>query len=209
MGFPIRSESRTYDGYDRLVSVTDSQGRVTQVKHSARDVVSSVRTQGSSWVVNYVRDDFARVTEQWTNGQRTLQLWRKPGGRVWKKQPLGAEPTYVTYDDFGGAAFVQQGTVKTVRVAPADLRFAGSARVRNESQLKTSNLEQTLSVLGDPLSELEIGYDGTATPPSRSSTFTRDDNGFMSFTTDALGATSEYVRDFLGRPTTVRVPVRA
>ncbi len=207
VGFPIRSESRTYDGYDRVTSVTDTQGRVTQVKHSARDVVSSVRTQGSSWVVNYVRDDFARVTEQWTNGQRTLQLWRKPGGRVWKKQPLGAEPTYVTYDDFGSAAFVQQGTVKTVRVAPADLRFAGSARVRNESQLKTSNLEQTLSVLGDPLSELEIGYDGTATPPSRSSTFTRDDNGFMSFTTDALGATSEYVRDFLGRPTTVRVPV--
>ncbi|MBE2251857.1 MAG: RHS repeat protein, partial [Myxococcus sp.] len=211
MGAPVRTEAREHDGFGRLRAVTDAQGRRTEVFHSARDVVSSARTNGTAWTTRYVRDAFGRVIEQYTNGQRTLQLSRLPGGRVWYRQALGSEPAYTTYDDFGRAVFQRHGEVTSVRVAPADARFSGSALVRNGKGtgpgLLTTNVAQTLGALGEVLSETESGFDATSTPPSRTSTFRYDDNGALLNTTDAVGATSEYVRDFLGRSTTLRVTV--
>jgi hypothetical protein len=47
-----------------------------------------------------------------------------------------------------------------------------------------------------------------STPPSRSTTYTRNDSGFLLQEVDAVGATSEFVRDFEGKPTGVRVTVQ-
>ncbi|MER2563788.1 MAG: RHS repeat-associated core domain-containing protein [Myxococcaceae bacterium] len=217
-GAATRREARTWDGFGRLSTVSVGPAGTpylaTTIRHSRRDLVSSVETVGTgstgaptSWATHSIRDDFGRVLEQWTNGQRTLKVWRKPGGRVWKSQALGSAPRFMAHDEFGRVVFEQFGQVKTARVAPADLRFEGVARIRNERGLKTNNVERSLSALGGVLSETELGFDGTSSPPSRVASYVLDDNDFVRFATDALGATSDTTRDLLGRPLTVRVPV--
>jgi len=94
--------------------------------------------------------------------------------------------------------FERQGTVTTVRVSPSDRRYRGGAVVRSEARRATNSTEQTLDVLGEVIAEVETGFDGTSTPPTRSSSFVRDDSGFLRQATDSLGAVSEYVPNFLG-----------
>ena len=202
----ILTETRTYDGLRRLSSVTDSQGRFSTVRHTARDVLGSVSTAGA-WTVRYVRDEYARVTERWTNGQRTVRYKRLPGGRVWSRHQLGQEPEYFTHDEFGQVVFARQGGVTTVSLSPVDRRFSATVQLRNERSIGATTFERTYDVLGELLSEREVGYDGTSSPPMRSSTFARDDNGYLTGATDPQGATSEFVHDLLGRVVTQRLPV--
>ncbi|MCA3012600.1 MAG: RHS repeat protein, partial [Myxococcaceae bacterium] len=198
IGAAVTSESRTLDGFGRVRSVMDSEGRVSTVNFTARDGLSSVSTASGAWLVRYLRDDFNRVTERTVNGQTTMQVERAPGGRIWRRKAIGAEPTFITYDEFGSPVFERQGTVTTVRVSPPDRRYRGGAVVRSEARRATNSTEQTLDVLGEVIAEVETGFDGTSTPPTRTSSFVRDDSGFLRQATDSLGAVSEYVPNFLG-----------
>jgi RHS repeat-associated protein len=193
----ITRELRSFDGFGRVTSVTDSEGKVSVVRHTRQDALSSVST-ASAWTVQYVRDHFSRVRERRLNGQTTVTVFRLPGGQVFRRNVTGAVERFLTYDEFGAPVFERQGPVTTVQVKPADRRYRGGSTVRLETRLATTSTEQTLDALGEVLSEVETGFDGTSTPPTRSSSFLRDDNGFLRQTTDSLGAVSEFVPNFLG-----------
>jgi RHS repeat-associated protein len=205
-GGNILTESRTYDGLRRLETVTDTQGRNSVVRHTARDVVASVSTAGQ-WTVRYVRDEFARVTERWVNGTRTARYSRMPGGRVWKREALGETPEFFAHDESGRVVFARQGDVTSVHLSPSDRRFSATARLRNRTSIGATTVERTHDVLGDVIAEREVGFDGTSSPPMRSSTYLRDDNGYLRGATDPQGATSEFVPDLLGRVLTERLPI--
>jgi YD repeat-containing protein len=165
-----------------------------------------VSTAGS-WTVRYVRDELARVTERWVNGQRTARYWRTEGGRVWKREQLGEEPEFFAHDESGRVVFARQGPVTTVGLMPSDRRFSATIRLRNETGIGATTFERTHDVLGEVLTEREVGYDATSSPPMRTSSYARDDNGYLLGATDPQGATSQLVNDLLGQVLTERLPI--
>ncbi len=204
----VEIETTSYDGYGRPAAVVDS----AQVRHEAswapndtlRSVVSSENgaSGGLQWSVRLVRDSFGRVVERYVNDQWVEGLSRLAGGAVWRRHRLGEEPEFFTYGADGRVAYSERESGEVLQIFASDPvgRVAGAATVRRKNgQVFTTASVAEHDLTGGVISRVESGAKDGVPSRDRATTYLRNASGFVLGTTDPLGTTTEFVRDFLGQ----------
>ncbi|MDP1826196.1 MAG: DUF6531 domain-containing protein [Archangium sp.] len=202
-GAGVLSETRGYDGFNRLTSLRDTQGRRFTVKHSSRDLVLEVAFVGTpSWKTSWTYDALGRVRDETLNGTLVEQYKRAPGGLVVSAQSYGRSAVFTTYDADGNVVWQRDADARitSVYTSRPNSRERTASTVRTEGgALHTTSSVSTFAVTGLPATTVETGESTTATRLSRTTTFVHDAKGLLRQRDDPDGAVVEFVYDFGGR----------
>ena len=196
-------ESRAFDGFNRLVSLRDTQGRTYNVKHSSRDLLLEVAFVGTPlWKTSWTYDGVGRVSSETLNGNLVEQYNRAPGGLLISAQSYGRSATFTTYDADGNVVWQRDADarVATVYTSRPDSRIRTASTIRTEGgALHTTSSITTVDETGLPKTAVETGQSLTAARLSRTTSFLRDAKGQLRQRSDPDGAVVEFIYDFGGR----------
>jgi RHS repeat-associated protein len=213
-GFPgeVQRERRGYDGLGRLIWHVDRRGTRWDHGWSNRDLPTGIRcgsvpygaatpTAPPTWETNLGYDDLARPVAQTVNGVTTRQLELTPSGRIAISTGEGLGTTYTTFDAAGNPIW-QSDAAGTMRVWTSRehpyRRATAILRPRTAGGTATTATVTELDPRGLPLAETHIAGDVEIVR-----SWTYDADGDVAVASDQFGATTTYVRNWLGWPTRV------
>ncbi len=202
-GQGLLNETRGFDGFNRLTSLRDTQGRLFTLKHSSQDWVLEMAFVGTpSWKTSWMYDVTGRVSSETLNGNLVEQYNRAPGGLVISSQSYGRSPVFTTYDADGNVAWQRDANARltSVYTSRPNSRVRTASTIRTEGGgLHTTSTISELEVTGLPTTSMETGQSLTAARLSRTTSFTHDAKGLLSKRNEPDGAVVEFIYDFGGR----------
>jgi RHS repeat-associated protein len=199
---PSLTETRVFDGLNRLKQHITTAGVTWNYGYSGRDVLLSKKHGATAvpWEELYSYDAMGRLAVAKRNGTVTAQYTRLPGGLVYAVSGDGRATHYATTDALGRTVYSEDGA-GNLSVATDKAASASSARVVTEWTLRkrptdffTTGSEATMDVLGLPVILREVG--GSL---QRTTRLDRDASGNLLTLTTADTAETQGTYDWLGR----------
>ena len=200
----------TYDGFRRLVGLSDEHQREWSFEYNERSQLERKRLRSPNpnhpdlWETTYSYDSHSRVATRTENGLDAETLTYTNDGRLVRRGAAGLGDTLYTYDWMGNLAWSRDAAGNQLIATHDPIALVGTT-TRLAVGRDTPNIAVTTEETFDPRGMLASRVTLGSAGQTRSEQWTYSDSGELYLYTDPSGAIQELLYDFVGMPEAIGV----